>query len=429
MPSMRTSFRVMLPLIAAIGAGIGCASFSNPTTFPSVPVRRLPDQVLGKPREEQLDIPQPLLRQEPPAEHIVGPGDVLGIAVEGATHELPQVPPITYPPQGATYQNIGVGFPFPVIDDGTIALPNLPALEVNGLTLKQVRDLIRKRYLEEAIIRKESADKAIVTLIRPRQFHILVLRQDSAGGVAVGFSNGQYSSRRGTGFPLDLPIYENDVLNALTRSGGLPGTDAKNEVVIQRGALKGRLPKMIDGPVPGIETVRVPLRLRPGEAVPFTPKDVVLKDGDILFIQSRDTEVFYTAGLIPTGEYPLPRDSDLDVLEAVMAARGPVANGGINFNNLQGNIVSAGLGAPSPSQVTVIRKCPGNRQITIRVDLNRALQDPRERLLVQPGDILVLQETLGESLTRYITSTIRYNFFSRILSTSTSSLTTNSTFP
>jgi hypothetical protein len=74
-----------------------------------------------------------------------------------------------------------------------------------------------------------------------------------------------------------------------------------------------------------------------------------------------------------------------------------------------------GIGQPSPSQVTVVRKVPGNRQITIRVDLNRALQDPRERLLVQPGDILIIQETLGEAFARYMTTKFTFNFFGTFL--------------
>ena len=32
----------------------------------------------------------------------------------------------------------------------------------------------------------------------------------------------------GTGQIIDLPAYQNDVLTALARTGGLPGTDAKN---------------------------------------------------------------------------------------------------------------------------------------------------------------------------------------------------------
>ena len=47
--------------------------------------------------------------------------------------------------------------------------------------------------------------------------------------------------------------------------------------------------------------VRIPLRLSPGQPLPFSPDDVILHSGDILFIQSRDAELFYTGGLLPPG--------------------------------------------------------------------------------------------------------------------------------
>ena len=59
---------------------------------------------------------------------------------------------------------------------------------------------------------------------------------------------------------------------------------------------------------------------------------MVLNDGDIVYIESRETEVFYTGGLLQGGEFPLPRDYDLDVLGAMaiagQGAYGSAAGGG-----------------------------------------------------------------------------------------------------
>jgi len=395
-------------------ASPGCASFSNPTTFPSIPVRRLPDDVLGKPREDQIDVPGALLRQVPPDEYRLDAGDTLGIVLDNVVGIPGQLPPVNFPAQGALSQNIGVGFPFPVFDDGTIIMPLLKEpIKIRGLTVPEAQQAIFKAYAESGTLDEKNI-KLQVTLYRPRLYKVLVVRQDS--GAAYLGSAGALNAKRGSGQVLDLPAYENDVLTALTRSGGLPGLDARNEAIIQRGTPKETLTTMPTGPIAGVETIRVPLRLRPGETIPFTKEDVILQNGDIVFVQSRDTEVFYVAGVVPLpGEYPIPRDYDLDVLEAIMQVRGPVANGGVNANNLSGSIFVPGIGQPSPSQVTVVRKCPGNRQITIRVDLNRALQDPRERLLVQPGDILIIQETLGEAFTRYMTTKFSFNFFGTFL--------------
>jgi hypothetical protein len=169
--------------------------------------------------------------------------------------------------------------------------------------------------------------------------------------------------------------------------------------------------------------------MRADETISFKPSDVILKTGDIVFIESRDTEVYYTGGLLPVAELILPRDYDLDVLQAVTEARGPLYNGAVNFNNQQGNILTGGIGNPSPSQLTVIRRTPKGGQITIRVDLNRAAQDPRERVLVQPGDFLILQESLGESFTRYITQNLRFTFASTLLRQRDLLITTTPTIP
>ena len=245
----------------------------------------------------------------------------------------------------------------------------------------------------------------------------------SAGGQSI-------NSKRGTGYPVDLNAYENDVLNALARTGGLPGLDASSTIVIQRGtpANAGANAKVSEVAAAS-EQVRIPLRMRPNEKVPFKPEDVVLKTGDIIFIESRDTEVYYTGGLLPVAELLLPRDYDLDVLGAVTEARGPLYNGGINFNNLNGQIFANGIGQPSPGLLTIIRKTPKGGQITIRVDLNRAAQDIRERVLVQPGDFLILQETLGESFTRYVTQTFRFSFFGQLEHSAHSFINSTATGP
>jgi hypothetical protein len=83
-------------------------------------------------------------------------------------------------------------------------------------------------------------------------------------------------------------------------------------------------------------------------------------------------------------------------------------NGGFSQNAFVANSVNTGIGAPSPSLCTVLRQTPDRRQIPIRVDLNRAFIDPRERVLIQPGDVIVLQERPSEAITRYLTQSIRF---------------------
>ena len=55
-------------------------------------------------------------------------------------------------------------------------------------------------------------------------------------------------------------------------------------------------------------------------------------------------------------------------------------------------------GTIGPSKLIVIRKNECGQEIPIRVNLNKALYDPRERILVMPGDTLILQYTLSEEI-------------------------------
>jgi hypothetical protein len=85
--------------------------------------------------------------------------------------------------------------------------------------------------------------------------------------------------------------------------------------------------------------------------------------------------------------------------------------GGFN----QATSLVTGIDRSSPSLVTILRRAPNGTQLTVRVDLNRALRDPRENLLVQPGDVLVLQETPAEAVSRYFTNVFNVGLFGRFL--------------
>ncbi len=153
--------------------------------------------------------------------------------------------------------------------------------------------------------------------------------------------------------------------------------------------------------------------MRDGDVLPFRPEDVILKKGDVVFIEARDTEVYYTSGLMTARQFTLPRDLDIRVVDAVAIAGGPQVAGEITQNNFTGQVIATGLGTPSPSRVTVVRRTKDNGQIRILVDLNRALRDRRENIIIQPGDLIVMQETPGEAWTRYLTtSVLHYNILS-----------------
>jgi hypothetical protein len=63
-----------------------------------------------------------------------------------------------------------------------------------------------------------------------------------------------------------------------------------------------------------------------------------------------------------------------------------------------------------PSEAIVIRELPCGNQISMKVDLNRALQNRSERIMIQPGDVIVLRYTLAEEIGNVFLNMIQFNF-------------------
>lgn len=429
-----------IAIFAACCLGLaGCASVTNPVAD-GIPAGRVRSELLARSKEDLRDIPFLLLRRSPIEIYHVGPGDILGIVVDTILGDSGQFVPVR---AGETPEAPpSIGYPVLVRDDGTISMPQVAPIYVNGMSIAEIEKALRKAYTVTKQVIQPEKFSAIVTLARRRTAKVLVIRQDSGGGTSVtsstifGNTSVANSPKRGTGQLLELPIGENDVLTALAKTGGLPGVDAINEVVIERSrpetpdVVNPRDPDAVKikteadaadrPPVKMVKQfIRIPLRLRPGDPFNFTEQDIILKNGDVVFIAARDADVFFTAGLLGGGLYPLPRDYDLDVIQAIASVRGPLLNGGFSGNNLQGNVTTTGIGTPNPSRVTIIRKTANGGEIRIKVDLNLAFRDPQQRPLIQSQDILVLQLSPAEAFVNYLTQTIRINTLIHALRTPT----------
>jgi protein involved in polysaccharide export with SLBB domain len=388
-----TVFALALSLL-----GSGCAAITNPAAE-GIPVRRLPAEYLAKPKDQQKTIPLTLLAQPQLDVYRLDAEDTLGIYIEGVLGEK-TIPPVRPPDQSNLPP--AVGSPVVVREDGTLTLPYIKPFSVKGLSVAETRDLIVKLYTVDNKILKAGKEQISVAIMRYRTIRVQVVRQDT-GAIAIG-TGAIGTTRRGTGVTLDLPAGENDVLTALNRSGGMPGLDALNEVVIQR-----------NNPNPDADLakpviVRIPLRMRDGETIPFRPEDVILKKGDIVFIEARDTEVYYTGGILQSHQFTLPRDYDLRVTDVITIAGGPYLTGNFQQSTFSNNVFQSGIGSTSPSRVSVLRRTKENGLIPIYVDLNRATRDPRENILIMPGDTIVMQQSVGEALNTYLTSVFNYTF-------------------
>jgi protein involved in polysaccharide export with SLBB domain len=338
MRTMNTLRTIAFGLLSAIGTG--CVA--HPPLANGIPVRRLPAEILGCSQCDLQPIPLALLRQTEPDAYRVDSGDVLTVFAEdvlGTRGEIPIQPNID--PQSA--KPAAQGYPITVQGDGTIQLPEVPPIPVRGLTVSEVRAAIVWAITVDKKLIVPGKERVTVDLLKPRQYSVLVIREDQDGA-------------KNSGHALKLDAYKNDVLEALTRTGGLPGPGARNEVTVRRNDAARTV-------------VRIPLRSRPGEALPLTDADVTLRDGDTVHVEARCRETYTIVGGPGCGEHPLPRDADLRVLDALSRAMCP---------------------APACGPVTILRPVGTQRQVPILVDLDEAIRDPRENVLILAGDTIVL---------------------------------------
>ncbi len=147
--------------------------------------------------------------------------------------------------------------------------------------------------------------------------------------------------------------------------------------------------------------VKIPVRLGMGEWVNVREQDVILNDGDIVFIETRDTEIFYTGGLLGGGQFTLPRDYDLDILGAIAIAQGQ-NNAGSAPRSIGGNSALNQDVTISASHAIILRPLPEGGQIPIQVDLYQAMRCPEERVVIQPGDYIILQYTWPEAIAAFL---------------------------
>ena len=444
--SGRNPFIAFLAVALMVSAS-GCTSLLSPMS--GVPVKSLPPQLMGESRNNLIQVPLALMRMEKPDEYVLAEGDILGIYIEGVMppkadeDQVAAAPPVHFPEPGSDLPP-SVGFPIPVRDDGTLPLPLVEPIYVEGKTISEAEELIREAYVEVEKILRPGRDRILVSLMRERTSRVIVIREDGndqelaiSGGQNIRGNSAEVVSgttRQGAGFTLDMPAYKNDLMHALADTGGLPGLNAKNEVKILKAS---RIPtdrreemmmqlfqqatpyqdpcalccheQLIEDPF----SITIPLRVRPGEMPNINPADVILEEGDIVLIESRDTEVFYTGGLLPGGQYPIPRDYDLDVISAMsIAGTGLGGSTQSRGGGAAGSILGAGFGGSTPTQLYVIRKSKCGREFNISIDLQQALNDPSMRILIQPGDTLILrykphEEVINFGLVAFFTFGIR----------------------
>jgi len=410
---------------------VGCVTYANK----AVPAARVPLCLRGESKDAKMPINLAALRQERPLEHRVGPGDVLGVTIYGVLPIDTNTPPIVhldrfsvdqyYPPNGSTNSPVS-GSPMRVYNDGKLYLPLVEPLHVQGLTIPETAQAVANIYGENQLLKK-GRERVMVSLIKTRVHRVLVMREDTPGAPTITTRRHTVLTKQGSAAIVDLPTYENDVLHALAATGGLPGIDTHNCIWILRSRTVnhsnmqtarelvegGESPEVVMTNFQQEYTrTKIPLRVHCDGSIPFNPQDAVLQDGDIVYLEPRVRDFFFTGGMLPAGQFALPRDADVDVLEAIALATGGVAKavqgGDGGFNYLQRGAGLGNMPIP-PTRVIILRKLADGQQLRIQVDLRKAVHDARERIKILPGDFVMLQFTPGQAFTNTMTHWFNWN--------------------
>jgi protein involved in polysaccharide export with SLBB domain len=264
------------------------------------PTKADPPAAIAKAAEQssqrERPLPLALLRQNPPDAYRLDAGDVLGVFVEGILGDRSSAPPLTIlpvEPPNLPSRVPMVGFPIWVQENGTIALPLLEPIDVRGKTATEVQKMTSRAYMETKLIAPGS--RVLVSLARPRSYRVSVARHVMG---PVGWEQKVTA--------LDLQAYENDVLTALARSGGMPGTNSDRVVVvIQRGSAAAGA--NAGDVVAGIQTIRIPLHFRADQPLAFKSEDVILKSGDVITFDITDSGA--DSSPAGKGQQPAPAES------------------------------------------------------------------------------------------------------------------------
>jgi len=311
----------------------------------------LPPEYLTARRENAKTINLSKLASQSPPSNLIDRGDVLDITIETG--------------YGATRPNTS---PVRVADDGTAMVPLVGRVSLAGLELEGAEQVVAAAGVERGVFRNPSVT---VVMKRQRTNKITVIGAVEAEGV------------------YQLPRGSCDLLSALVAAKGL-SKEAGTDVEIRRANFA-----KVDhpaGPPPGDRTARTPAELtaftrgqRPAgpssmrinlvSAAQQANGGYWLEDGDVVMVEKRDPQPIHVMGVVvKPGEFELPVNRDLHLLDAIALAGGPSSS--------------------VADKVHVIRQIPGEAEpVVIDVSLAEAKRQGKGNLRLAPGDVVSVEQT------------------------------------
>ena len=257
-----------------------------------------------------------------------------------------------------------------VNQSGQIVLTHIGDVSVEGLNLIEAEDAIRTAATIRGIYRDP---QITVEMSRPKVNNITVIGAVNKQGI------------------LELRPGNSDLLQAITAAGGLTKEAGTIVEVTHPGFKPGtvppeRSPAIANGTGDGVisaggesiqatpvstKTLKVDLASigRDGVGIP------TLSDGMVIWVGKLDPLPLTVDGLVRApGQFEFPVGKNLSVVEAISLAKG--------------------INSSVADKIYVIRKRPGVAEpVLIQVSYSKAKRDGRENILLQPGDVVSVEQT------------------------------------
>ena len=266
--------------------------------------------------------------------------------------------------------------PVRVAEDGTIIVPLVGPVPISGLELEVAEQVIASAAVERGVYRSPTVT--------------LTMRQRRANKITVVGA----VARPGV---YDLPRGNCGLLGALVAAGGL-APNAGTDVEIRHpnrappdadvlGSPSAVQPASFDQG--GGEGGPTSIRLNLLEAAAQGAGGLLLNDGDVVMVSKRDPAPVQVIGLVKRpGQYPMPLNQDLRVLDSLALA--------------------GGWTSPVADKVHVIRQIPGRTEpVVIQVSLREAKMHGQGNLRLAPGDIVSVEQTTATTMLSAITRFVR----------------------
>lgn len=225
-----------------------------------------------------------------------------------------------------------------VADDGSITMPLLGRLVVNGLTKTELENRIAV-LLEERFVR----DPQVTVFVKEYESKRVAV----SGAVK---KPGTYEM-----------LGRKTLLEMLSMAGGLD-RDLGREIIIFRPTEDGA-------------TERIPLDLEQLVYAADPSLNLVVRPGDIIYVPTVEKiRIFVTGAVKQPDVYEVPRDEPITVLKAVTLAGGTTDRA-------------------AKKKVQVMRSDPDGNRVTLYVNLRQIQRGKVEDPLLQKGDIVLVPES------------------------------------